>query len=241
MVRPTVSPSSQINKLQSVEALSEYRLRLAGFETRALELQGTGPPLILIHGFSDSADTWRPALDRLAKLNRRAIAIDLPGFGEADRLDPGPILPQYDRFARALARRFGPNGDAIVVGNSLGGLVSMRLAENPAIDLGGHRAGRARRPGHGPLGHDRRARHGAPHPARRPDPASRDRRAGGCCRGLPALRVPPPGPRRPAGGRLLHPPPEQPGRPWPKRCRWPAGWSPSCATPSTSTASTAPS
>ncbi|MEA2347049.1 MAG: hypothetical protein QOG62_836 [Thermoleophilaceae bacterium] len=120
-----------------MEAVGEQRLRLAGFETRVLELEGTGPPLILIHGFSDSADTWRPALERLAQLGRRAVAVDLPGFGEADRLDPGPILPQYDRFARALVRKYAPEGGAIVAGNSLGGLVSMRLAENPDFDLAG--------------------------------------------------------------------------------------------------------
>jgi pimeloyl-ACP methyl ester carboxylesterase len=120
-----------------VEPLVEHRLRLAGFETRALELEGQGPQMILFHGFSDSADTWRIVLDRLAQAGRRAVAFDLPGFGEADRLDPGPILPQYDRFARAAVRKFAPEGGAIVVGNSLGGLISMRLAENEDIDLGG--------------------------------------------------------------------------------------------------------
>jgi hypothetical protein len=37
--------------------LFEHRLQGAGYETRALELEGEGPPLLLLHGFSDSADT----------------------------------------------------------------------------------------------------------------------------------------------------------------------------------------
>jgi hypothetical protein len=41
------------------EPLVEHRLELAGFETRALELEGGGPPLVLLHGFADSA---RPAV-----------------------------------------------------------------------------------------------------------------------------------------------------------------------------------
>ena len=45
---------------QPMSVLFEHRLPIAGFQTRALELDGEGPPLILLHGWSDSADTWRP-------------------------------------------------------------------------------------------------------------------------------------------------------------------------------------
>src|SRR6476646_9214123 len=85
-----------------MQPLIEYDLELAGFSTRALELEGEGAPIVLFHGYGDSADTWRLVLDRLARADRRAIALDLPGFGTADPLRPGePILPQYDAFAAA--------------------------------------------------------------------------------------------------------------------------------------------
>ncbi|HEY6779990.1 MAG TPA: alpha/beta fold hydrolase, partial [Thermoleophilaceae bacterium] len=67
-----------------MQPLFEHRITLAGYETRALELEGDGPPLLLLHGWADSADTWRLVLDRLARLERRALALDLPGFGTAD-------------------------------------------------------------------------------------------------------------------------------------------------------------
>ena len=54
-----------------MQPLFEHRLKLAGYETRALELEGSGPPLLLLHGYSDSADTWRLLLDRLGKVGRR--------------------------------------------------------------------------------------------------------------------------------------------------------------------------
>jgi len=76
-----------------MQPLFEHRLELAGFETRALELEGSGPPLVLLHGFADSADTWRTLLDRLGRADRRAVAVDLPGFGTADRLHADqPVL-----------------------------------------------------------------------------------------------------------------------------------------------------
>ena len=120
-----------------MQPLFEHRLELAGYETRALELEGDGPPLLLLHGYADSADTWRLMLDRLARADRRALALDLPGFGTADRLDESePILPQLDRFAAAAVESLGGPG-ALVCGNSLGGCLAMRLAEREELGLAG--------------------------------------------------------------------------------------------------------
>ena len=112
---------------------SEKRLQLAGYGTRALELEGNGWPLLLFHGFADSADTWRLAMERLARARRRAVALDMPGFGAADALTDDPVLPQLDAFADAALKRFAPRGGATVVGNSLGGCVALRLAEQAQL------------------------------------------------------------------------------------------------------------
>ncbi len=121
-----------------MQPLFEHRLELAGFETRALELEGSGPPLVLLHGFADSADTWRMVLDRLGRGDRRAVAVDLPGFGTADRLrDDQPILAQLTAFATATIQRYAPQGGAIVCGNSLGGCLSLLLAQRPGLRLAG--------------------------------------------------------------------------------------------------------
>jgi pimeloyl-ACP methyl ester carboxylesterase len=121
-----------------MQPLFEHRLELAGYETRALELEGDGPPLLLLHGYSDSADTWRLLLDRLGRSDRRAVALDLPGFGTADGLVPGePILTQLDAFAAAALDQFAPDGGAVVCGNSLGGCVALRLAEEAGQAVAG--------------------------------------------------------------------------------------------------------
>lgn len=69
-----------------IQPLFEHRRRFAGYATRLLELEGTGTPIVLFHGYADSADTWRRTLALLARGGRRALAVDLPGFGPADRL-----------------------------------------------------------------------------------------------------------------------------------------------------------
>jgi pimeloyl-ACP methyl ester carboxylesterase len=136
-----------------MEPLFEHRMEFAGIETRVLELEGHGDPVLLFHGWSDSADTWRHVLDRLAREERRAIAVDLPGFGHAQAPADGDLLPQLDAFGAAAlryavaeiapapgrrasgrsgtgrARRRRGAGRAVVVGNSLGGCLALRMAE----------------------------------------------------------------------------------------------------------------
>ena len=118
-----------------MQPLFEHRLRLDSFDTRVLELEGEGPPLLLFHGYADSADTWRPLLDALGRRDRRALAVDLPGFGTASPLGPGAVIPQYDAFAGALAEYVGE--PFVAAGNSLGGVVSLRLAERADLPLEG--------------------------------------------------------------------------------------------------------
>lgn len=122
------------------QPLFEHRLTLAGVETRALELLGEGPPVLLVHGFMDSADTWRKTLASLAGTGRAALAIDLPGFGAADRLKRGaPILPQHDAVVAAAIRQLAEQSghEVVVVGNSLGGCAAIRAAQDPDLPLAG--------------------------------------------------------------------------------------------------------
>ncbi|MEV5003996.1 alpha/beta fold hydrolase [Nocardioides sp. LML1-1-1.1] len=101
-----------------------------GYRTRTVELDGSGPCLVLVHGFADSADTWNGVLAELAELGRSALAVDLPGFGDADLLQPGPVFPQLDRFLAGLVAEQTRYGDVILVGNSLGALASLRAADH---------------------------------------------------------------------------------------------------------------
>ena len=96
-----------------LQPLFEHRVHAAGYETRALELEGDGPGLVLLHGWGDSADTWRPLLAELGARDRRAIAVDLPGFGTASRLTGDAMLPQLDAFAAALVEEWAGDEDVV--------------------------------------------------------------------------------------------------------------------------------
>jgi pimeloyl-ACP methyl ester carboxylesterase len=115
----------------------EHSMPLNGHRTRVLEVEGEGPGIVLLHGWGDSADTWRPLLAELAAIGRRAIAVDLPGFGRASGLARGPLLPQLDDFAATLVLEWSAGEPVVVAGASLGGAVALRLAEQGDLPIAG--------------------------------------------------------------------------------------------------------
>ncbi|MGX2040227.1 alpha/beta fold hydrolase [Methylocaldum sp. MU1018] len=89
-------------------------------------MAGDGPPIVLLHGIADSAHTWQWVMPLLAR-NYRVIAPSLPGFGESDK-PAVPYSPEFfTRFVSAFLDALGLQR-VCIVGNSLGGLVAMRLA-----------------------------------------------------------------------------------------------------------------
>jgi haloalkane dehalogenase len=74
---------------------------------------GSGPPVLLIHGFPTSSHLWRNVIPELAKTHR-AIAIDLPGYGLSDK----PLDVTYD-FAFFWAVRHPERVKQLVILNTL--------------------------------------------------------------------------------------------------------------------------
>ncbi len=89
---------------------------------------GSGEPLVLVHGIGH---TWRGFRPMLPRLEQRfdVLAVDLPGFGRSAALPPTlPSTPEA--LADAVEDEMGRAGfeSAHLVGNSLGGWISLELA-----------------------------------------------------------------------------------------------------------------
>lgn len=99
------------------------RVELPGAEVTYAEI-GEGEPIVFIHGISGSWQNWLENLPYFAGRGRRAIALDLPGFG-ASPMPSWPIeMPAYGRLLHDFCEKLGIAGGATVVGNSMGGLVA---------------------------------------------------------------------------------------------------------------------
>ncbi len=84
-----------------MQPLVEHRLRLAGYETRALELEGEGPPLLLLHGHPRTHVTWHRVAPLLAS-DRTVVCPDLRGYGESSK--PATTDDHEPYSKRAMAR-----------------------------------------------------------------------------------------------------------------------------------------
>ncbi|MFY1621025.1 alpha/beta fold hydrolase, partial [Micromonospora sp. WMMD736] len=87
---------------------------------------GRGPAVILIHGQGGSWRWWLRTLPLLAE-HGRIIAVDLPGFGESERIGAGDVFGEHVATVIGLLDHLGLS-EAVVVGHSMGGLVSLRVA-----------------------------------------------------------------------------------------------------------------
>jgi pimeloyl-ACP methyl ester carboxylesterase len=105
--------------------VEERKMEVEGLPTRYLTA-GEGPPLLLLHGVGDDALDWRWVMPALASYHR-VYAPDLPGSGNSAKPLPDYSPAFFTRFVGALLDALEVDR-AAVVGNSLGSLVSLRLA-----------------------------------------------------------------------------------------------------------------
>jgi 3-oxoadipate enol-lactonase len=112
----------------TVDGVGEFFLRDSG---------GSGPPVMLLHGWTASADlNWWACYDDLQKAGYRVLAIDHRGHGRG--------LRTYERFSLAACAADAAAAikalkckPAIVVGYSMGGAIAQVLARDHPEALSG--------------------------------------------------------------------------------------------------------
>jgi pimeloyl-ACP methyl ester carboxylesterase len=90
---------------------------------------GSGPLVLLLHGFPQFWWAWRRQLVDLAGAGFRAVAVDLRGYGASDKPPRGYDAPNLAADMAALVSALGED-DAMVVGSDLGGLLGWTMAAN---------------------------------------------------------------------------------------------------------------
>jgi haloalkane dehalogenase len=88
---------------------------------------GSGPAVVLLHGWPTSSYLWRHVTPALAASNR-VLALDMPGFGASDkpagsRYDFGQFEAALDGFLAGVG--VGPDEPIGIVGHDLGGPIAV--------------------------------------------------------------------------------------------------------------------
>ncbi|WP_199254554.1 alpha/beta fold hydrolase [Mycolicibacterium mengxianglii] len=81
-----------------------------------------GPTVVLLHARPTDRSMWSPHLPEFAAAGVRAIAVDLPGYGEAADRSIEPWTAVNETLAALGVRH------CVLVGNSLGALVALQVA-----------------------------------------------------------------------------------------------------------------
>jgi haloalkane dehalogenase len=99
--------------------------RAGGLAYRASGPEG-GPPVVLLHGYPESSYMWRHALPALGDGGWRALAPDLPGYGDSEPDPPGTWehhIEALERFVEELGL-----GPIVLVTHDWGVPIGLRWA-----------------------------------------------------------------------------------------------------------------
>lgn len=107
--------------------IEDRRINVNGLTTRYFKAgDDNGLPLVLLHGDSASALDWSWVLPKLA-VDHCVYAPDFPGFGDAAKPNREYSPEFLKEFLIDFLNAIGVER-AVIVGNSLGGIVSLRFA-----------------------------------------------------------------------------------------------------------------
>ncbi len=118
------NPTTAQEPSDRVFALSPFQLNGSTWDG------GEGRRVLLLHGLGGNTVTWRGVAPVLASsLGARVVAVDLPGFGLTRPHDEPVDIEQQLLLLERLLERVDVTAKWTIAGNSLGGLLGLRLAE----------------------------------------------------------------------------------------------------------------
>jgi pimeloyl-ACP methyl ester carboxylesterase len=87
--------------------------------------RGSGPPVLLLHGFQEHAHAWDWLAPKLAGAGHHVFALDARGHGDSEWIGRGGYyhFPDYVADVAAVVRQIG--GRISLVGHSMGGNVAL--------------------------------------------------------------------------------------------------------------------
>jgi non-heme chloroperoxidase len=94
--------------------------------------EGSGPPIVFLHGWSSSMNWFGPQVPALSR-RFRVLAMDFRGHGDSDKVPHGHTMEQYAEDVHAFVEGMGAR-DCLMVGWSMGSFVLWKYVERYGRD-----------------------------------------------------------------------------------------------------------
>lgn len=94
----------------------------------AVHDEGSGPPILFVHGFPLSHSMWRNQLEAFSS-NHRVIAPDLRGFGESDVTEGTVTMEQHADDLAGLLDELNVDEPVVLCGLSMGGYIAWQFQQ----------------------------------------------------------------------------------------------------------------
>lgn len=113
--------------IQQDAAVSSRRVTANGYRIHLLEA-GSGPLVLMLHGFPETSHSWRHQLPALAEAGYHAVAIDMLGYGRSSKPTVSATrITELVRTVTGVVEALG-HSKAVVVGHDWGAPVAWTAA-----------------------------------------------------------------------------------------------------------------
>lgn len=92
------------------------------------QIKGSGPAIVLLHGFMESMEMWHPFLPSLTK-DFSVVMIDLPGHGKSQCIDKVHSMPLMAKQVKKVLDKENIYR-CTMIGHSMGGYVSLAFGRS---------------------------------------------------------------------------------------------------------------
>lgn len=116
------------SKCRNICGCNSRFIRIKGHRFHYTEYPGSGPDMVMLHGFASSSYTWDKIAPVISSSGYHVYCPDMKGFGFSDKpvygdYDPLLLMEEINQWMEAIGL-----SRVIFVGNSLGGAIALLFA-----------------------------------------------------------------------------------------------------------------
>ncbi len=106
--------------------MNKKTVLINGLETY-YEIAGSGPAILILHGWGGSSSSWSKVKTRIAENGYNVICPDFPGFGKSQVPETTWGISEYVKWTRDFIKSLNLN-KVFIMGHSFGGRIAISLA-----------------------------------------------------------------------------------------------------------------